>query len=110
MMTTTTDRLLLQTDFFLQTCYRGLPSGWPNKTIKYVQIGISKTVISSKFFIQKLLESATTGTLVTKGVIESNFLTTPTEKPKFNHWVRTTLNLLGVGSTKKNGKLSTFCG
>ena len=53
-----------------------------------------------KVFIQKYLESielsATNGTFVTKGEIESNFLTTPTEEPKLNHWVNTTLNQLVI--------------
>ena len=40
--------------------------------------------------------SASNGTFVTKGEIESNFLTTPTEEPKLNHWVNTTLNQLVI--------------
>ena len=47
-------------------------------------------------FTQKQLESiglsATNGTFVTKGEIESKFLTTPTEEPKINLWVNTKLN------------------
>ena len=43
--------------------------------------------------IQNLLESIdlsdTNGTSVTKGEIESNFLTTPIKEPKLNHWVNT---------------------
>ena len=46
--------------------------------------------------IQNELESinlsATNGTFGTKGEIESNFLTTLTDKPKLNHWVKTILN------------------
>ena len=49
-----------------------------------------------KSFIQKQLESidlsARNETFVTKGEIENKFLTTPTEEPKLNHWVDTTLN------------------
>ena len=40
--------------------------------------------------------SATNWTLVTKYEFESNFLTTPTEEPKFNHWVYTQLNQLVI--------------
>ena len=60
---------------------------WQNKANiyiymrQYVQIEIFETSnLKQVFFIQKLLESidlsATNGTFVTKGEIESNFLTT----------------------------------
>ena len=40
--------------------------------------------------------SVTNGTIVTKGEIESMFLTTATEEPKLNHWVNTPLNQLVI--------------
>ena len=60
---------------------------------------MNKTICTEWIFnILKYLKcnnlSATNGTFVTKGEIESNFLTTPTEEPKFNNWVNTTLNQL----------------
>ena len=36
--------------------------------------------------------SATNETFVTKGELESNFLTILTDKPKLNHWLDTLLN------------------
>ena len=61
-----------------------------------VQRRISENTDLKKGIIQKDLESinlgATNGTFVTKGEIESNFLTTLTvNKPKLNHWVITIL-------------------
>ena len=38
--------------------------------------------------------SATNRTFVTKYEFEKTFLTTPTEKPKLNHWVNTKFNQL----------------
>ena len=53
-----------------------------------------------KVLIQKLLESielsATNGTSVTKGDIESNLETTPTEEPNLSPWVNITLNQLVI--------------
>ena len=50
--------------------------------------------------MQKVLESinlvATNGTFFTKGEVESNFLTTLTNKPKLNNWVNTILNQLVI--------------
>ena len=50
--------------------------------------------------MQKELESinfvATDRTFVTKGEVESNFLTTLTNKPKLNNWVNTILNQLVI--------------
>ena len=43
------------------------------------------------FVVQKKLERATKGTFVTTGEFETNFLGTPTEEPKLNHQVNTTL-------------------
>ena len=40
--------------------------------------------------------SATNGTFVTKGEIESNFLTTLTDEPKLNHWVKTIVNQIVI--------------
>ena len=51
--------------------------------------GISENTDLKQVIIQKELESinlsATNGTFVTKGETLSNFLTTLTDKPKFNH-------------------------
>ena len=45
---------------------------------------------------QNMLESfklsPTNGTFITKVEYKSNFLTTPSEEPKLNHWVNITLN------------------
>ena len=40
--------------------------------------------------------SATNGTFVTKGEIESNFLTTLNDEPKLNHWVNTILKQIVI--------------
>ena len=40
--------------------------------------------------------SVTNWTFVTKYEFESNFVTTPTEEPKMNHWVNTKLNQLVI--------------
>ena len=40
--------------------------------------------------------SATNGTFVTKGEIESNFLTTLTDEPKLNPWVKTIMNQIVI--------------
>ena len=81
-----------------------LQEKWQNKAHiyirQYVHIEIFENIDMKQVFIQKQLESiglsATNGTFVTKGEIESNFLTTPTEEPKLNHWVNTTLNQLVI--------------
>ena len=66
-----------------------------NKTICIPENHDLKQVI-----IQNELESinlsATNVTFVTKGEIESNFLTTLSDKPKLNNWVNTILNLLVI--------------
>ena len=58
---------------------------------QYLQSGISENTSLNQVIIQRELESinisATNGTFVTKGAIESNFLITLTDKPKLNHWV-----------------------
>ena len=50
--------------------------------------------------IQRMLESinlsATNGTFITKGEIESKFLTTLTDGPKLNHWVKTISNQIVI--------------
>ena len=70
-----------------------------NKTI-YVQSGISENTNLYQVIIQRELESinlsATNGNFVTKGEIESNFLTTLTDEPKLNHWVKTMLNQIVI--------------
>ena len=81
-----------------------LQEKWQNKAHiyirHYVYIEIFEHIDLKQVFIQKQLESvglsATNGTFVTKGEIESNFLTTPTDEPKLNHWVNTTLNQLVI--------------
>ena len=81
-----------------------LQEKWHNKAQiyirQYVHIENFENIDMKQVFIQKQLESiglsATNGTFVTKGEIESNFLTTPTEEPKLNHWVNTTLNQLVI--------------
>ena len=54
----------------------------------------------NQVMIQSELESinlsATNGTFVTKGEIESNFLTTLTDEPKLNHKVKTILNQIVI--------------
>ena len=70
-----------------------LQEKWQNKAHtyigQYVDIAIFENIDMKASVIQKQLESiglsATNGTFVTKGEIESNFLTTPTEEPKLNH-------------------------
>ena len=61
---------------------------------------IVKNFNLKQVFIHKFLESidlsATNGTFVIKDEIESNFVTTPIEGPKLNHWVNTTLNQLVI--------------
>ena len=61
---------------------------------------MSKNTDLKQVIIQKKLESSnlssTNGTFVTKGKIESNFLTTLTNKPKLNPWVNTILNQLVI--------------
>ena len=53
------------------------------------KVEFQKTLILNQVIRQKELESinlsATNGTFVTKGKIESNFLTILTDKPKLNH-------------------------
>ena len=73
-----------------------LQEKWQNKA----HICIRQNSDWKNVLILKLLEiinlSATNGTFVKKGEIESNFLTTPTEEPKLNQWVNTTLNQLVI--------------
>ena len=56
---------------------------------KYLQSKISENNSLNQGIIQRELESinlsATNDTFVTKGEIESNFLTTLTDKPQLNH-------------------------
>ena len=40
--------------------------------------------------------SATNGHFVAKDEFERQFLTTPTEEPKLNHWVNNTLNKIVI--------------
>ena len=80
------------------------PEKWQNKAPKeikqYLQIGISENTNLNQGIIQKELESinlsATNWTFVTKREIESNFLTTHTDEPKLNHWVKTILNQIVI--------------
>ena len=71
-----------------------------NKAHNMYKLKFLKAVYWSKFLYKKLLESidlsATNGTFFTKGEIESNFGTKPTEEPTLNHWVNTTLNQLMI--------------
>ena len=54
----------------------------------------------NQVIIQRELESvnlsATNGTLVTKGEILSNFLTTLTDVPKLNQWIKIILNQIVI--------------
>ena len=65
-----------------------------------MQSGISENTNLNHVIIQRKLESinlsATNRTFVTKGEIESNFLTTLTDEPKLNHWVKTILNQIVI--------------
>ena len=65
-----------------------------------VQSGISENTHLNQVMRQKELESinlsATNWTFLTKGEIESNFLTILTDEPKLNHWVKTIMNQLGI--------------
>ena len=67
---------------------------------KYLQSGISENTNLNQDINQRELESinlsATNGTFVTKGEIESNFLTTLNDKPKLNHWVKTILKQIVI--------------
>ena len=67
---------------------------------QYVHSEISENTDWKQVIIEKELESinlsATNGTFVTKGEIESNFLTTLTDEPKLNHWVNTIFNQLVI--------------
>ena len=77
---------------------------WQNKAhiwIKqYLQSGISENTNLDQVIIQTELESinlsATNGTFFTKCEIESNFLTTLTDKLKLNHWVKIILNQIVI--------------
>ena len=51
-----------------------------------------KPLITIQRHLESINLSATNGTFVTKGEIKYNFLTTLTDKPKLNHWVKTLLN------------------
>ena len=70
------------------------------KKKQYAQSGISENTDGKQVIIEMELESinlsATNGTFVTKGEIESNFLTTLTDEPKLNHWVNTIFNKLVI--------------
>ena len=59
-----------------------------------------KNINFNLVIIQRELESinlsATNGTFVTKGEIESNFLTTLNDEPKLNHWVKTILKQIVI--------------
>ena len=61
------------------------------KTMKTIKI-FWKLLYEASFFIQNVVRRydlrATNGTFITKGECESNFLGTPTEEPKLNHWVK----------------------
>ena len=73
--------------------------------LNYLESGIGEN------FIQKLEIidlSATNWTFVTKYEFESNFLTTPTEKSKLNHWVNTQLNQLVIQFEPIKGVLKKF--
>ena len=63
---------------------------------QYLNCRIYENTDLKQVIIQKEIESinfgATNGTFVTKGEIESNFLTTLTDRPKLNHWVNTISN------------------
>ena len=80
------------------------PEKWQNKAHvhkkQYLQSGISENTNLNQVIIQSELESinlsATNGTFVTKGEIESNFLTPLTDKPKLNHWVKFILNQIVI--------------
>ena len=78
---------------------------WQNKAHMYkgqnVKIGIFEAVIWSKFFfytkvVRKYRFKCHKWYFITKGEIESNFLTTPSEDLKLNHSVNTTLNQLAI--------------
>ena len=60
--------------------------------------------------LESISFSATNGTFVAKSDIESNFSTTPTEEPKLNHWVNTTLNQLVIQFELSRINLHTFLG
>ena len=70
------------------------------KKKQYVQSGISENTHLNEVIRQTELESinlsATNGTLVTKGEIENIFLTTLTDKPKLNQWVKTIINKIVI--------------
>ena len=67
---------------------------------EHAQSGISENTDWKQVIIEKELESinisATIETFVTKGEIESNFLSTLTNKAKLNHWVNTIFNQLVI--------------
>ena len=69
-----------------------------NKTICTKRISenndLKQVVIQNE--LENINLSATNGTFVTKGEIESKFLPTLTDKPKLNHWVNTILNQLVI--------------
>ena len=80
------------------------PAKWQNISnvqIKhYLKSGSSENRNLNQVIIQRELESinlsSRNGTFVTKGEIESNLLTTHTDKPKLNHWVHIMLNQIGI--------------
>ena len=81
------------------------PEKWQNrahvwKKKQYLLSVISENTNLNPVIIQRELESinlsATNGTFVTKGEIESNFLTTLSDEPKLNHRVKTILNQIVI--------------
>ena len=80
------------------------PEKWQNKAHVYIKqylpSEISENTNLNQVIMQRELESInlspTNGTYVTKGEIESNFLTTLTDESKLNHWVKTILNQIVI--------------
>ena len=70
------------------------------KIKQYLWSGISENTNLNQVIIQRELESinlsATNGTFVPKGEIESNFLTKLTDKSKLNHLVKTVFNQIVI--------------
>ena len=62
--------------------------------LEFVKTGMGASLYTK---VVKVIDlSATNWTFVTKYEFESNFITTPTEEPKLNHWVYTQWNQLVV--------------
>ena len=80
------------------------PEKWQNKAHVYIKQNVQSRISQKKYLnqviIQRELESinfsATNGTFVTKGEIESNFFTTLNNKPKLNHWVKAILKQIVI--------------